>query len=237
MTLKKILLNRIIFGLIPIIVLFGLFIYFNDLGLTNFFEKAGMIGVFFLLAIFILAFDFTKNWKKLKNRNKVLESPKLQEAPDSADINGRISFLNKALSIKDNIIDITSNNELILHLNKEKQQVELRKLWGKKILKFNDIEYIFLEYNEYNMYAPRLWFGLSEAYDRTIWKNCVMLKMKEGTEVKLFEAKIHETNNEASEEYRITGDYRTKSYLSNGEKIIRLFSSYMNKRYLIIGQD
>lgn len=232
--IKKILINRIIFGLIPLIVLFGLYIYTINLGISDFSKKSGVIGLFFLLAIIILAMDFAKNLKKLKKRNKALVSPKLEKVAEIADLNGRMNFLNKSLNINENIIDISYENSLILHLNREKEQIELRKPWSKKNIKFNDIDYIFLEYNEYIMYAPRLWFGLSDGYDKTVWKNCVMLKMKAGTEVKLLEAKLHETNTEASEELRITGGYESKSYLSNGEKIIRLFSSYMNKKYLII---
>ena len=58
--------------------------------------------------------------------------------------------------------------------------------------------------------------------------------LKNGNSITLFEVKLEETNYEKIVDEQISGKYEQKSYLDNGEKIIRLFSKYMDKKYLII---
>ncbi len=237
MTIKKMLLNRIIFGVIPIFILFGSYIYYIDLNFSNFSKRIDLIPVLFLLALFILTIDIIKVWKKLKKRNELFISPEFEDAPEFVDANRRFSFLDKTISVNNDSIDIRFKDELVLYLNKEKKLLELKNILGKKIIYFNDIDYLFLEYNQYQMYAPQVWLGFSTNNDKTIFKNSIIAKMKGGKELKIFDAKLHESDSEATEEYRITGDYKAKSYLSNGNQIIRLFSNYTNKKYFIIANN
>ncbi|MEM6541262.1 MAG: hypothetical protein AAF634_08860, partial [Bacteroidota bacterium] len=96
------------------------------------------------------------------------------------------------------------------------------------------IEFVFLEYNQYEKDTVLDVFSNDSSYDKNVWINSIMVMLKNGNQIKLFEAKLEETNIQRLVDYQISGKYDEKSYLQNGEKIIRLISHYTNTKYLII---
>ena len=190
--------------------------------------------VILLLALFILVVDLVNNWKRLKIRNRKLLSPELKEVPDEAVFSKRFNFLDKTVTVDDNIFDLKSNNSLVLHLNKTKEFMEIHKEFKNKKVGFNDVDYIFLEYDQYQSYMPRFWIGITPGQDKTIYKNSVCAKLINGKEIKLFEANLKDSDMEVNEEYFLKGEYKERTYLYHGEKLIRLLSFYTNKKYLII---
>lgn len=199
-----------------------------------FLDKPYLILVILLLALFILVVDIGKNWKRFKSRNRKLISPELNEVPDKVEFSKQFNFFDKSVTVDDNILDLKLNNSLVLHLNKKKEFMEIHKEFKNKRLVFNDVEYIFLEYDQYQSYMPRFWIGITPGQDKTIYKNSVCAKLKNGKEIRLCEANLKDSDMEVNEEYFLNGEYKERTYLYHGEKLVRLFSFYMNKKYLVI---
>ena len=234
MNIKRKLRHRIIFGLLPIFIFLGIYFYFNESILSMFPDKPYLILVILLLALFILLVDIGNHWKRLKSRNRKLLSPELKEVPDEIEFPTRFNFLDKTVTVDDNILDLKSNNSLVLHLNKKKEFMEIHKEFKNKRVGFNDVEYIFLEYDQYQSYMPRFWIGITPGQDKTIYKNSVCAKLKNGKEIRLLEANLKDSDMEVNEEYFLKGEYKERTYLYHGEKLVRLISLYTNKKYLVI---
>ncbi|KQC31497.1 hypothetical protein [Flagellimonas eckloniae] len=188
-----------------------------------------------VIGLFVFfCYDLVKLINKAMERKKKLRQAQLKDIPTQIDLPNKLNFLNKRISINEKSIDVFSKNKVILHLSKVKKQIELRKSMGNKILKFNDIHFVFLEYNQYEKDTLIDSFSSGSSYDKNVWNNSIMAMLKNGQQVKLFEAKLEETNYEQLVDYQISGKYEEKSYLENGKKIVRLFSHYTNKKYLIV---
>ncbi|MDC6367691.1 MULTISPECIES: hypothetical protein [Flavobacteriaceae] len=188
-----------------------------------------------VIGLFVFfCYDLVKLINKAMERKKKLRQAQLKDIPTQIDLPNKLNFLNKRISINEKSIDVFSKNKVILHLSKVKNQIELRKSMGNKILKFNDIHFLFLEYNQYEKDTLIDSFSSGSSYDKNVWNNSIMAMLKNGQQVKLFEAKLEETNYEQLVDYQISGKYEEKSYLENGKKIVCLFSHYTNKKYLIV---
>lgn len=222
------------FRFLPTTGLFIFIIYYKEITFDNILEKLDflewmMIGLFVFFCI-----DFVKLIRKAIERKKTLRQAELKAVPTHIDVPHKLNFLDKRISINEKSIDVSSNNKVILHISKTKKQIEIRKVFGKKFLGFSAIEFVFLEYNQYEKDTVLDVFSNDSSYDKNVWINSIMVMLKNGNQIKLFEAKLEETNIQRLVDYQISGKYDEKSYLQNGEKIIRLISHYTNTKYLII---
>lgn len=234
MIAKRRFLYRILFGIIPILVILIFYLYYFKNDKPNLLEKIDLITVILILFLYILIIDLFKNLKSIKRRENLLIEPKLEDVPEKIEKISRINFLNRTVNINEKSIDLKSHDSLILHLNKEKKIVEIRNELRTKFLSFDDVEYIFLEYDQFQSYVPRIWIGITTGKDKTVYTNTFFAKMKDGKEVKMFDAKLKDYDLEVSEEHFLTGTYEERTYLSHGEKLIQLFSKYMDKKYFIL---
>jgi hypothetical protein len=188
-----------------------------------------------VIGLFVFfCYDLVKLINKAMERKKLLHQAQLEDIPTHIDLPNKLNFLNKKISINEKSIDVYSKNKVILHLSKVRKQIEIRKSIGNKILKFSDIHFVFLEYNQYEKDTLIDSFFSGSSYDKNVWNNSIMAMLKNGQQIKLFEAKLEETNYEQMVDYQISGKYEEKSYLENGKKIARLFSHYADKKYLIV---
>lgn len=237
MNINRVIFNRLLFRFIPILGLLIMFCYFKEITLDNLLEKFGLLEWFLVAGLIYFSYDITKHLKKVMEKRKSLQSQKLQEVPASLDFPRKLNFLDKRLSINEQSIDVYSNTNLILNLSKNKKEIYLNRLFGHKKLKFNDIEFLFLEYNHYIKDTLKDQFFDYSYYDMNVWNNSIMAMQKNGKQVKLFEAKLEVTNYEQNEDSRISGKDEEKSYLENGQFIIRLFSHFINKKYMILNNQ
>ncbi len=234
MNIYGIIFNRIFFRVLPIAGLIIFSIIYNEITLNNILEKFKFWDWAGLILLVVFLYDLALHLKKAHKRNKSLQQNKLEKIPKEIELPKKLNFLDKRISINENSIDIYLKNEVIVHLSKSKKQIEIRKFIGKKILNFNDIQYLFLEYNQYEKDTLKDILSDNSHYDKNVWKNSLMAMLKNGKTVNLFNAKLEETNYEQLVDYQISGKSEEKSYLRNGTNIVRLFSYYMNKEYLII---
>lgn len=234
MTIRRILRNKLVFGLFPILIMIGLYFYFNDLIYSMVPEKSNLILVLLLLALLILFLDIIKDWKRLKIRNSKLQSSLLEKVPNQVEFSKRFNFLDKTIIVDDNGLGVKSNNSLILHLNQKSKIIDIINDFKNKSVKFDDVEFIFLEYDQYQSYMPRIWIGVSTGHDKTVYKNSLIAKLKNGKEIRLFVANLKDSDKGVNEEYFLKGEYNERTYLNHGEKLIRLFSYYAKKEYLVI---
>ncbi len=234
MIAKKRFLYRLLFGVIPVLVVLICYLYYFKDDKSNLLEKIDLITVILILFLYILIIDLFKNLKSIKRKENLLIGPKLEDVPEKIEKITRINFLNRTININEKSIDLKSHDSLILHLNKEKKIVEVRNELRTKFLSFDDVEYIFLEYDQFQSYVPRIWIGITTGKDKTVYTNTFFAKMKDGKEVKMFDAKLKDYDLEVSEEHFLTGTYEERTYLSHGEKLIQLFSKYMDKKYFIL---
>lgn len=179
-------------------------------------------------------YDLIKHFNKAILRKKILQQAKLQGIPDDIALPRKLNFLDKRLSTNETSIDVSLNNDVIFHLSKAKKQIEVKKYFGKKTLGFHEIKFIFIEYNQYDKDTLIGFFSSSPTYDKNVWSISIMAMLKNGRQTKLFDTKLEKTNYVQMIDYQITDKHEEKSYLENGEKIIRLFSLYIDKKYLII---
>ena len=234
MNITRIILNRLLFRILPLFALLVLAVYYQKITFDNLFEKLGFLYWFLLAGFVYFCYDLIKHFRKAILRNRVLKQAQLENIPADIDLPKRLNFLDKRLSLNDTSIDVFFKNNVILHLSKSKKQIEIRKFLGKKILSFHEIKYIFLEYNQYEKDTFKDLFVDYSYYDKNVWNNSIRAMLKNGNSITLFEVKLEETNYEKIVDEQISGKYEQKSYLDHGEKIIRLFSKYMDKKYLII---
>jgi hypothetical protein len=234
MNIYGILFNRIFFRVLPITGLIIFSIIYNEITLNNFLEKFKFWDWAGLILLVVFLYDLVLHLKKAHKRNRSLRQNKLEKVPTEIELPKKLNFLDKRISINENSIDIYLKNELIVHLSKSKKQIEIRKFLGKKILDFNEIQYLFLEYNQYEKDTLKDILSDNSDYDKNVWKNSLMAMLKNGKTINLFNAKLEETNYEQLVEEQISGKYMEKSYLENGKKIVRLFSHYTEKKYLTI---
>ena len=234
MKIYGIIYNRILFRVLPITGLIVFSIIYNQITLNNFLEKFQFWDWAGLILLIVFLYDLALHIKKTLKRNISLKRSKLEKVPIEIELPKKLNFLDKRISINETSIDIFLKNEVILHLSKSKKQIEIRKFLGKKILNFSDIQYLFLEYNQYEKDTLRDIFSEDSLYDKNVWKNSLMAMLKNGETINLFNAKLEETNYEQFVDYQISGESEEKSYLRNGINIVLLFSYYMDKEYLII---
>ena len=188
-----------------------------------------------MAGIFIyFCYDLVKHIKKVIERKKNLQNTKLEDLPTEINYPRKLNFLDKRISINEKSIDVFFKNDLILHLSKENKLINIKTQFGKKKLNFNDIQFLFLEYNQYEKDTLKDHFFSGSNYDKNVWYNSIMAMNKSGKQIKLFEAKLEETNYEQIEDSRISGKHEEKSYLENGRMIIRLFSHFTMKKYMIL---
>lgn len=234
MNIYRIIINRILFRFLPIVVLYIFIIYYKEITFDNIVEKLDFLD-WILIGLFVLfCYDFVKLIRKAIERKKSLRQAQLNDIPTNVDLPRKLTFLDKRISINEKSIDVFSKNKVLLHLSRVKKQIEIRNAIGKKILNFSDIQFLFLEYNQYEKDTLLDSFSSGSSYDKNVWINSIMAMRKNGSQIKLFEAKLEETNYEQLVEYQISGTYHEKSYLENGKKIIRLISHYTNKKYLVV---
>lgn len=234
MNIRRVIINRILFRFVPIIGLLIAIVYFKGITLGNILHKISIWDILLLAALGYFSYDLIRHFKKRAERNKTLKNAKLYDNPTEIKIPRRLNFLDKRISFNERSIDITFKNNVILYLNKDKKKLELKKTFGKKNLSFNDIQFIFLEYNQYEKDTLIDHFSPGSSFDKNIWNNAIRAQLKNGKQITLFEAQLEETNNEALVNYQISGKHEEKSYLENGINLIRLFSFFMEKKYLII---
>lgn len=234
MNIYRIIINRILFRFFPIAGLYGFIIYHQEVTFDNVLEKFDVLdGIVIVLLVFFF-YDLVKLIRKAMERKKSLRQAQLNDVPTHVDLPNKLNFLDKRMSINENSIDVSSKNKVILHLSKAKKQIEIRNAIGKKILNFSDIQFVFLEYNQYEKDTLLDAFSHDSSYDKNVWVNSIMAMPMSGNPIQLFEAKLEETNYQQLVEYQISGKYEEKSYLGNGTKIVRLISYYTNKKYLVV---
>ena len=234
MNVTRIILNRLLFRILPLVALLIFTVYYEKITFDNLFEKLGFLHLVLLAGLVYFCYDLIKHFRKAILRNRILKQAQLEDIPADMDLPKRLNFLDKRLSISDMSIDVFLKNNVILHLSKSKKQIEIRNFFGKKILSFHEIKYIFLEYNQYEKDTFKDIFVDNSYYDKNVWNNSIRAMLKNGNPITLFEVKLEETNYEKIVDEQISGKYEQKSYLDNGGKIILLFSKYMGKKYLII---
>lgn len=234
MNINRVIFNRLLFRFLPILGILISICYFKEITLDNFLEKFGLLEWLLVTAFVYFSFDITKHLKKILERKINLQNQKLEDVPTNLDFPRKLNFLDKRLSINEQSIDVYLNTNLILNLSKNKKEIYLNRLFGHKKLKFNDIEFLFLEYNQYIKDTLKDQFFDYSYYDKNVWYNSIMAMQKNGQQVKLFEAKLEVTNYEQNEDSRISGKDEEKSYLENGQFIIRLFSHFTMKKYMIL---
>lgn len=209
-------------------------VYYLEITFDNVLEKINLLGWLLIGVFFYFCYDLIRHINKVIERKKVLQNAGLEEVPTDMDFPRKLNFLDKRISINDKSFDISFKNNLILHLSKDKKQIEIKTLFGKKYLSFNDIRFLFLEYNQYEKDTIIELFSSDGLYDKNIWNNSVMAMLNNGKQIKLFEAKLEETNAERLVDYQISGKYEEKSYLVNGKRVIQLFSQFTDKKYLVL---
>ncbi len=202
--------------------------------LENFPERLGLIDIVVFGGFIFYCYDLAKHIRKSSGRKEALNKAQLLEIPTGLDLPRKMNFLDKGITINESTIDVVNKNKIILHLSKTKKEIEIRKTFGKKVWSFNDIQFLFLEYNQYEKDTLLDSLSSGSSFDKNVWRNTVMAMLKKGKRIKLFDATLEETNYEQMVDYQTTGKYEEKSYLDNGKRIIRLFSYYMDKRYLIL---
>jgi hypothetical protein len=234
MNIYSVILNRVLFRILPSIGLFLLAFYFELFTSNNLVEEFNVIHGLLIGLFLFYCFDLWKHIIKAQERIQKLKLGHLEQIPKDIELPRRINFLDKRVSIDSKSIDIYHNNNMILHVNTTKTIVEIRNLFSKKYLPFKQIDFLVLEYNEYEKDTIKDIFTRSSYYDKNVWVNSVSAKLKNGNLVALFDATLEETNMEQFHENQITGEFKPKSYIHSGEKMIQLLSYYFQKKYLII---
>ncbi|MBG47660.1 MAG: hypothetical protein CML05_05150 [Pseudozobellia sp.] len=188
-----------------------------------------------LVGLFIyFCYDLIKHIKKVIERKKILQKARLEDVPTDLDYPRKLNFLDKRISINEKSIDVFFKNNVILHLSKDKKLMDIKTSFGRKNLNFNDIQFLFLEYNQYEKDTLIDQFSSGSTYDKNVWYNSIMAMLTNGKQTKLFEAKLEETNYELMEDSRISGKDEERSYLENGKMLIRLFSHFTMKKYMVL---
>lgn len=234
MNITRVIINRLLFRFLPLIGLFVFMGYYKEITFDNILEKIELLE-WLLIGVFVyFCYDLIKHINKVIERKKTLQNARLKDVPTEIELPRKLNFLDKRVSINDKSIDVSFKNDLVLHLSKDKKQIEIKTTFGKKILNFNEIQFIFLEYNQYEKDTLVDQFSSGSSYDKNVWYNSIMAMLKSGKQIKLFEAKLEETNYEQMVDAQISGKYEEKSYLSNGKRVIRLFSHFTMKKYLVL---
>lgn len=234
MNITRVIINRLLFRFVPIVGLFIFMGYNNEITLENFFRKFGLLE-WLLVGLFIyFCYDLIKHIQKVIERKKILKNARLENVPTVIDYPRKLNFLDKRISINEKSIDVFFKNNLILHLSKDKKFIDIKTPFGRKNLDFNDIQFLFLEYNQYEKDTLLDQFSSGSTFDKNVWYNSIMAMLKNGKQTKLFEAKLEETNHEQMEDSRISGKKIERAYLENGKMLIRLFSHFTMKKYIIL---
>lgn len=234
MNITRIIINRLLFRFLPLIALFAFSVHFVEITFDTIFKKLSLTYWVLIAAFVYYCYDLIKHVQKAVLRKKLLQQAQLEDIPANVDLPSKLNFLDKRLSINEMSIDVSFKNNVILHLSKAKKQIEIKKAFGKKILSFHEIKFIFLEYNQYEKDTLIDQFASGSSFDKNVWNNSVRAMLKNGDPITLFEVILEETNNKQMVDAQISGKHEEKSYLDNGKKIVRLFSHYTDKKYLIV---
>jgi hypothetical protein len=235
MKYKKLLYTRILFLFIPVIGFLIFYTEYRELSFSNFLERLDLPLIVLIITLGILTLDYSKIIIAYRKRKNALNNPDLWDTPKFPIDSKKMNFLDKRLSINPKTIDLSSQGTVRLHLNREDKYLEIKDFWGRKVVKFIDVKFILLEYNNYEkIYPIKRIFGGTIAYDKQVWVNRITVILLDGKELNLFEAKLHEYIHEAWEESQITRAYHEKSFLKNGKYLIRLLSNFMDKKYFVI---
>ncbi|MCM5663375.1 hypothetical protein [Galbibacter mesophilus] len=230
----NVIINRILFWIAPFIIILFLIIYLNDVTLKNFYTEIGFLGWLSAFTLIITCYDLIRRLKKLQIRKVILENPDLKEIPLGLNKPKRLNFMDSRVSINDNSIDVFFNNSVVFHANKKNEEIEVKKFFGRKIISFNDIDFLFIDYNKFRKDTLIDALFSNGSLDKKVWSNTVSAILKSGEKVKLFAAQLEITNHDELFDEITSGKTTTNDYLKNGEALIQLFSQFMNKKYLII---
>ena len=230
MSLYRILLNRLIILISYSGLVFYIF-YIEGLTVYSFFEDLQLYHLLFLAATAFVIFDISKIVSKIKMRNRIFQLAELNEVPNTDPLNRtRMSFMYRYLRIRDRSMEVKKKDRRILTIDGDKKRIVLYRPIGKRIIKFDAIEYLFLEYNHYELdnllYQSNL--------DTMVWKNTFKLKLKNGKHVRLFQGKFVEKEYITEMEYQNRGNDEINDYSESGKRVIRLLSYLTNKKYMIL---
>ncbi|WP_190810385.1 hypothetical protein [Flagellimonas sp. S3867] len=127
---------------------------------------------------------------------------------------------------------------MILHINKEKQKIEVLNTWSKKSFQFDEISYLIVDHNVYERDSIiETFFGGEDGsllIQKSALSNTFTAVLKNGKQEILFKTKLSENLYPQSQDFENSKANLEKMCLENGTKVIKILSFFMNRKYMVL---
>ena len=121
--------------------------------------------------------------------------------------------------------------------DKEKQEIEIVKPFGKKIVKFNEISYLVVDNNVHDRESILETFiggDMGAMFQKSLMTNTFSAILKKGKEVTLFKSKLFQKSYTYSEDFEFTKRNLEELCYENGKNVISILSHFMDLKYIIL---
>lgn len=238
MNISRIILNKLLLPLTPLVLITLAGFVFADEAHKAWLNKWSL----WILLVVGLLFFFTNNLsghiRAYQARKKKFSNPDLNNPTSNLEAPSKLNILDKRLSISKKSIDVLLNNKVIVHLNREKQEIEIVKPLGKRTLKFSEISYLIVDNNVYDRESLLETFfngeGVEAMFEKSVMTNTFSAILKNGKEQTLFKSKLFQKSYTHDDDFESSKRTLEKTCYENGKKVISILSHFMDFKYMVL---
>jgi hypothetical protein len=239
--LNKIIINRILFSVIPFLTIFFFFVFARIQSISKPLQPYEYFVIFVLIILGIFLYIELKYILQMSKKSRELleniPANIIKYKPNQETQRGRIWFFNTQIHLNENNLDIFKSNILKLSFSNKTNILTIFKSFGKRKLNIEDIKFLLVEYNDFYLYTLKGFMTRGEL-DKNRWHYKISVVLDNGKFDTLLDANIDETFFEINTAL-VYNDFETKAPIENnyfeiGNKIAMIIASSLRKDFLII---